>query len=77
MGKTTLRISATVQVDERWASNFSEAEMCEAVKDRLSSSLGFRGEIQTLGVSLDGARAVYRQGKGVRAAKVRRNASAI
>lgn len=49
--KTRLYLSATIDVDEKWAGNHSREELAETIKDRLSSSLGFRGQVGELEVS--------------------------
>jgi hypothetical protein len=38
----------TLELDEQWASNHTADELIEYVKDRMRSSLGFRGQIKAL-----------------------------
>ena len=45
-GEVKLRM--TLKLDEKWASNFTQEELAEYLKDRLNSSLGFRGQVRRL-----------------------------
>ncbi len=63
MKEAKLEVSATITINKTWASNLTTSEICETVRDRLTSSLGFRGDVNRLKVKLDGTQAVYRKGK--------------
>jgi hypothetical protein len=38
----------TLELDEQWASNQTADDLIEYIKDRMHSSLGFRGQIKKL-----------------------------
>jgi len=42
--KVTLRV--TLELDEKWASHLTREELAEYIKERLNSSLGFRGQVK-------------------------------
>jgi hypothetical protein len=46
--KITLRV--TLVLDEKWASHLTRDELAEYIKERLNSSLGFRGNVKRLSV---------------------------
>ena len=46
--KITLRV--TLVLDEKWASHLTRDELVEYIKERLNSSLGFRGNVKRLSV---------------------------
>jgi hypothetical protein len=43
-----IKLSVTVQLDEKWASNLTTEELVECLKAQLDKSLGFRGQITKL-----------------------------
>ncbi len=45
-----IKFKATLQLDEKWASNHTTEELIEYIKERINSSLGFRGQIKRLSV---------------------------
>jgi len=45
-----IKFKATLQLDEKWASNHTTEELIEYIKERINSSLGFRGQIKKLSV---------------------------
>ena len=72
-----LDVSATITVSQSWASNFTTAEICQAVRDRLSSSLGFRGDVNRLKVKVDGEEAVYHKNRKIKVKPVRKRKTSI
>lgn len=46
MDKNHIKFRVTLELDEKWASNFSREELLEYLKERLNYSLGFRGEVK-------------------------------
>lgn len=48
MQNIEIKFKATLLLDERWASNHTTEELIEYIKDRIDSSLGFRGQIKRL-----------------------------
>ncbi len=47
-GDNQLKFNITLELDEKWASNFSREELREYLKARLDYSLGFRGYVKKL-----------------------------
>jgi len=45
-----LTFRVTVELDEKWASNQTTDEVIEYIKQRMNSSLGFRGQIRKFSV---------------------------
>ena len=45
-----MKFRGTLQLDEKWASNHTTEELIEYIKERINSSLGFRGQIKRLSV---------------------------
>jgi hypothetical protein len=43
-----ITFSATLEVDEKWASNMTPDELTEYLKARLDYALGFRGHVRRL-----------------------------
>ena len=72
-----LEVNATITVSQSWASNFTTAEICQAVRDRLSSSLGFRGDVNRLKVKVDGEVAVYHRDRKIKVKPVRKGKTSI
>jgi hypothetical protein len=72
-----LKVTASIDVDEEWASNFTASEICESVRDRLSSSLGFRGNLVKLKVAINKEKATYRPGKDIKSSNSTRNNAPI
>ncbi|MEE9400549.1 MAG: hypothetical protein V3V32_00870 [Dehalococcoidia bacterium] len=54
--EVTLRV--TLVLDEKWASHLTRDELAEYVKERLNSSLGFRGQVKRFRLLSDKARRV-------------------
>lgn len=48
MPEIEIEFKATLQLDEKWASNQTTEELIEYIKARINSSLGFRGQIKKL-----------------------------
>ena len=48
MTKNDLTLRATLELDEKWASNFTGEELLEYLKEKLNYSLGFRGEVKRI-----------------------------
>lgn len=55
--EVTLRV--TLVLDEKWASHLTRDELAEYIKERLNSSLGFRGQVKRFRLLGDKARRVY------------------
>ena len=43
-----IKLSVTVQLDEKWASNLTTEELVECLKAQIEKGLGFRGQITKL-----------------------------
>ena len=50
MPKSEITFKVTLKLDEKWASNRSQEEIVESIKDRMNTSLGFRGGIKRFSV---------------------------
>ncbi len=50
MDKKEITVKVTLELDEKWVSNLSPEEIVEYVKERVNSSLGFRGQIKKFSV---------------------------
>jgi hypothetical protein len=48
MHNIEIKFKVTLELDEKWASNQTMDELIEYVKNRMNSSLGFRGQIKRL-----------------------------
>jgi hypothetical protein len=46
MNNNEITFKVTLSLNEKWAGNQSEDELVGYLKERLNSSLGFRGEIK-------------------------------
>lgn len=46
MPKNQITFKVTLKLDEKWASNRTQEEIIESIKDRFNTSLGFRGGIK-------------------------------
>jgi len=55
--KVTRRV--TLELDEKWASHLTREELAEYIKERLNSSLGFRGQVKRFRLVSDKARRRY------------------
>ena len=55
--KVTLRV--TLELDEKWASHLTREELAEYIRERLNSSLGFRGQVKRFRLLSDKARREY------------------
>ncbi len=52
--EATLRV--TLALDEKWASHLTREELAEYIRERLNSSLGFRGQVKRFRLLGDKAR---------------------
>ena len=50
MGNKQITFTATLELDQKWASNLSPEEVVEHIKERVNSSLGFRGQVKKFSV---------------------------
>jgi hypothetical protein len=57
--KDQITFKVTLNLDENWASHSNEDELVKYLKERLNSSLGFRGQVERFSV-------VDKNGKGKR-----------
>jgi hypothetical protein len=48
MRNIEVTFEVTLELDEQWASNHTADELVEYIKERMRSTLGFRGQIKTL-----------------------------
>lgn len=55
--EVTLRVTLTL--DEKWASHLTQDELAEYIRERLNSSLGFRGQVKRFRLLSDKARREY------------------
>jgi hypothetical protein len=55
--EVTLRV--TLRLDEKWASHLTREELAEYIKERLNSSLGFRGQVRRFRLLGDKAKREY------------------
>ena len=55
--EVTLRV--TLELDEKWASHLTREELAEYIRERLNSSLGFRGQVKRFRLLNDKARREY------------------
>ncbi len=58
--EVTLRVTLTL--DEKWASHLTTDELAEYIKERLNSSLGFRGRVKRFRLLGDKARREHAAG---------------
>ena len=45
-GNSQIRFKVTLELDPKWASNQDNEEVAEYIRERLNSSLGFRGQVK-------------------------------
>lgn len=45
-----IQLEVMLELDEMWASNQTADELIDYIRDRMDSSLGFRGQIRSLNV---------------------------
>jgi hypothetical protein len=50
LANSEITFRVTLSLDETWANNQTEDEVVGYIRDRLNTSLGFRGEIKRLRV---------------------------
>lgn len=50
MANNQITFKVTLKVDEHWASHLSEDELVVYLKERLNSSVGFRGQVERFSV---------------------------
>jgi hypothetical protein len=43
-----LKLKVTLNLDEKWAQNYSSEELLDYLKARLNYSLGFRGQVKKM-----------------------------
>ena len=48
MDNKQIILKVTLELDEKWASNFTREELLEYLKERLNYSLGFRGHVKRM-----------------------------
>ena len=46
MSNSEVTVRFTLSLDEKWASHLTREELAEYIKERLNSSLGFRGQVK-------------------------------
>jgi hypothetical protein len=63
MSNSEVTLRVTLMLDEKWASHLTREELAEYIRERLNSSLGFRGQVKRFRLLSDKA-------KKVRASKV-------
>ncbi len=51
MDQNDLKFKVTLELDEQWASNRTEDEIVEFIRDKLSNSLGFRARVKRFKVA--------------------------
>ena len=54
-----ITFKVTLDLDKKWASHLTRDELAEYIKERLNSSLGFRGQVKRFRLVLDKARREY------------------
>jgi len=59
MSNSEVTVRVTLQLDEKWASHLTREELAEYIKERLNSSLGFRGQVKRFRLLSDKARRAY------------------
>lgn len=50
MRNIEIQLEVMLELDEMWASNQTADELIDYIRDRMDSSLGFRGQIRSLNV---------------------------
>lgn len=51
MDNNEITVKVTLKLDEKWASDLSKKELIEFIRSKLSTSLGFRGQVAKVSVS--------------------------
>lgn len=59
MSNNEVTFRVTLELDEKWASHLTREELAEYIKERLNSSLGFRGQVKRFRLLSDKARREY------------------
>ena len=54
--KEQITFKVTLDLDKKWASHLTRDELAEYIKERLNSSLGFRGQVKRFRLLSDKAR---------------------
>ena len=54
-----ITFKVTLGVDKKWVSHLTRDELAEYIKERLNSSLGFRGQVKRFRLVSDKARREY------------------
>ncbi len=57
--KNQITFKVTLDLDKKWASHLTRDELAEYIKERLNSSLGFRGQVKRFRLVRDKARREY------------------
>ena len=57
--KNQITFKVTLDLDKKWASHLTRDELAEYIKERLNSSLGFRGRVKRFRLVSDKARREY------------------
>ena len=50
MSDRQVTFKVTLELDEKWASNHTSDEVVDYIKQRMNSSLGFRGQVKKFSV---------------------------
>jgi hypothetical protein len=58
MGNKEVTLRVTLVLDEKWASHLTRDELADYIKERLNSSLGFRGQVKRFRLLSDKAKKV-------------------
>lgn len=59
MSNSEVTLRVTLMLDEKWASHLTRDELAEYIRERLNSSLGFRGQVKRFRLLSDKARREY------------------
>jgi len=59
MGNKEVTLRVTLVLDEKWASHLTRDELADYIKERLNSSLGFRGQVKRFRLLSDKAKKVH------------------
>ncbi len=59
MSNSEVTLRVTLMLDEKWASHLTREELAEYIRERLNSSLGFRGQVKRFRLLSDKARREY------------------
>ena len=51
MQDVEIKLRVTLTLDEKWARNHTQEELADYIKERMNSSLGFRGQIKKFAIA--------------------------